>query len=93
MVALQDGQAPKAFAGSTKVIKNRKGLVVLPPEEVTTCILDNWPGLQYAKQAEILACNPAQLAAQSILVQLVNRQYLTTPSLCSCVPCASCRLV
>ncbi|KAL0051114.1 hypothetical protein WJX82_002288 [Trebouxia sp. C0006] len=33
MVALQDGQAPKAFAGSTKVIKNRKGLVVLPPEE------------------------------------------------------------
>ncbi|DBA82031.1 hypothetical protein WJX77_010638 [Trebouxia sp. C0004] len=33
MVALQDGQAPKAFTGSTKVIKNRKGLVVLPPEE------------------------------------------------------------
>ena len=43
MVALQDGQAPKAFAGSTKLIKNRKGLVVLPPEEVTTSILDNWP--------------------------------------------------
>ncbi|KAA6429872.1 MAG: elongator complex 3-like [Trebouxia sp. A1-2] len=33
MVALQDGQAPKAFAGTTKVTKNRKGLVVLPPEE------------------------------------------------------------
>lgn len=33
MVALQHGQAPKAFAGSTKVLKNRKGLVVLPPEE------------------------------------------------------------
>lgn len=42
MVALQDGQAPKAFAGSTKVNKNRKGLVVLPPEEVTTSIVDNW---------------------------------------------------
>lgn len=34
MVALQDGQAPKAFAGATKPIKNRKGLVVLPPQEV-----------------------------------------------------------
>ena len=36
MVALQDGQAPKAFAGSTKPNKNRKGLTILPPEEVCT---------------------------------------------------------
>ena len=35
MVALQHGQTPKAFAGSTKSNKNRKGLTVLPPEEVT----------------------------------------------------------
>ncbi len=38
MVALQDGQAPKAFSGSAKPNKNRKGLVVLPPEEVLTSI-------------------------------------------------------
>ena len=34
MVALQDGQTPNAFSGSSKSHKNRKGLVVLPPEEV-----------------------------------------------------------
>ena len=54
MVALQDGQAPKAFTGSTKVIKNRKGLVVLPPEEVTTAILDNWPRLRCATGWRVL---------------------------------------
>lgn len=34
MVALQDGQTPNAFFGSSKSHKNRKGLDVLPPEEV-----------------------------------------------------------
>ena len=34
MVALQDREGPKAFAGSAKANKNRKGLAVLPPEEV-----------------------------------------------------------
>lgn len=33
MVALQDRETPKAFAGSAKPGKNRKGLAVLPPEE------------------------------------------------------------
>ena len=34
MIALQDGQTQNAFSGSSKSRKNRKGLAVLPPEEV-----------------------------------------------------------
>lgn len=38
MVALQDRQTSKTFSGNAKPGKNRKGLAVLPPEEVQTTV-------------------------------------------------------